>query len=467
MATHARRLLAVLLVAPFLAQADATIANVATPSIHADLGASGAELELVIGAYLIAFAVLLITGARLGQTYGYRRMFMTGLAVFGCASLACGLAPVPAVLVIARVLQGAGAALMFPQTLTGIQLNFGDAGRARAIGLYAIALSTGAVVGQILGGVLVSADIAGTHWRAIFLVNVPVCALAIAAAYAYLPADQPSAARRLDLAGVALICASALLAVLPLVIGRGEGWPVWVWACLAASVPAFALFVRAERAVEARGGAPLVNVSVLARGPVAWSLATLFAATGTYYALLFTLAQYLQRGLGHSALVSGLTLLPWVAAFGIAGRLVGRLNPRLARTAPTVGCLILAGAYAAIAVGLLAGSSSEALLIPLLAAGGFGLGIQFSGLIARVTASVPSTYAADVSGVTTTTTQIGGALGVAVFGTLYESLSHIGEGSAMHAFALVSAGFAAVAAGAAATAWRATPSVARAEPATT
>src|ERR1700712_5009878 len=116
MATHERRLLAVLLVAPFLAQADATIANVATPSIHAHLGASGAELELVIGAYLIAFAVLLITGARLGQTYGYRRLFIAGLAVFGCASLACGVAPGPAVLVVARVLQGAGAALMFPQT---------------------------------------------------------------------------------------------------------------------------------------------------------------------------------------------------------------------------------------------------------------------------------------------------------------------------------------------------------------
>jgi MFS family permease len=409
----------------------------------------------VIGGYLIAFAVLLVTGARLGQTCGYRRLFMTGLAVFGVASLACGLAPVPIVLVVARVLQGVGAALMFPQTLTGIQLNFHDNGRARAIGLYAIALSTGAVVGQILGGVLVSADIAGTHWRAIFLVNVPVCALAIAAAYAYLPADRPSAARGLDLAGVALICASVLLAVLPLVIGRAEGWPAWVWVCLAASVPAFAAFLRAERAVEARGGAPLVNVSVLARGPVGWSLLTLFAATGTYYALLFTLAQYLQDGLGHSALVSGLTLLPWVAAFGIAGRLVGRLNPRIARTAPTVGCLILAGAYAAIAVALLAGSGSEAVLVPLLAAGGFGLGIQFSGLIAHLTASVPSRYAADVSGVTTTITQIGGALGIAAFGTLYLSLSH-GAGGVMHAFALVSAGFAAVAVGAAAAAWRAT-----------
>src|ERR1039458_6442409 len=152
-------LLGVLLVAPFMAQADATIANVATPSIHTGLGASGAVLELVIGGYLIAFAVLLITGARLGQTHGYRRIFLLGVGVFTLTSLLCGLAPSPLLLVLARVLQGAGAALMFPQTLSGIHLNFTGDERKRAIGLYAIALSTGAVVGQILGGTLISANI--------------------------------------------------------------------------------------------------------------------------------------------------------------------------------------------------------------------------------------------------------------------------------------------------------------------
>jgi MFS family permease len=140
---HKGWLLGVLLIAPFMAQVDATIANVATPSIHADLGASGAALELVIGGYLIAFAVLLITGARLGQTHGYRRIFLLGIGVFSLASLLCGLAPSPIVLISARVLQGVGAALMFPQTLTGIQLNFSGKQRVQAIGLYALALSSG------------------------------------------------------------------------------------------------------------------------------------------------------------------------------------------------------------------------------------------------------------------------------------------------------------------------------------
>src|SRR5262245_41463864 len=160
---RSHRLLPVLLVAPFMAQADATITNVATPSIQNDLGASGSLLQLVVGGYLIAFAVLLITGARLGQTYGYRLVFLLGVAVFTIASLLCGLAPSLIVLVLARVLQGLGAALMFPQTLTGIQLNFTGNERLRAIGLYAIALSTGAVVGQFLGGVLISANVAGTQ----------------------------------------------------------------------------------------------------------------------------------------------------------------------------------------------------------------------------------------------------------------------------------------------------------------
>lgn len=185
-----RRLLAALLVGPFMAQADATIANVATPSIHADLGASGATLELVIGGYLIAFAVLLITGARLGQTHGYRRIYLLGIGLFGLASLVCGVAPDTAVLVGARVVQGIGAALMFPQTLTGIQLNFDGRERLRAIGLYAIALSSGAVCGQILGGVLVSADVGGSRWRAIFLINVPIAALTVVAAARRLPVDR-------------------------------------------------------------------------------------------------------------------------------------------------------------------------------------------------------------------------------------------------------------------------------------
>jgi len=183
-------LLGVLLTAPFMAQADVTIVNVATPSVHADLGASGAALQLVVGGYLIALAMMLVTGARLGQAFGYRRAFLAGVSLFSLASLACGLAPDPVVLITARALQGAAAGVMFPQALTGIQLHFSGTERMRAISGYALALSAGAVSGQVLGGLLVSADVAGLGWRSVFLVNVPVGAAAVVAGLRYLPAGH-------------------------------------------------------------------------------------------------------------------------------------------------------------------------------------------------------------------------------------------------------------------------------------
>jgi MFS family permease len=261
---HRSWLLGVLLTGPFMAQADVTIVNVATPSVHADLGASGAALQLVVGGYLIAVAMLLITGARLGQAYGYRRAFLAGVLLFTAASLGCGLAPDPAVLIVARVVQGAGAGLMFPQTLTGIQLHFAGPDRVRAIGRYALALSAGAVSGQILGGLLVSANVAGLGWRAVFLVNVPIGVLAVVAALRFLPADARSVRSRLDLAGVALLSVSVLLLVLPLTLGRSAGWPAWAWACLAASLPAGMAFLAVQDGVARRGGTPLVNLHLFA-----------------------------------------------------------------------------------------------------------------------------------------------------------------------------------------------------------
>ncbi|PZS20487.1 MAG: hypothetical protein DLM60_08745 [Pseudonocardiales bacterium] len=261
--------------------------------------------------------------------------------------------------------------------------------RARAIGLYAVALSTGAVAGQLLGGVLISADLGGTGWRPIFLINVPVGVALLVAGWRHLPADVARTSRRLDLRGVAALSAAVMLLVLPLVLGQELGWPLWSWICLVASVPAAALFITTQRRRLAAGGAPLVNLGILAQRPVGWGLLTMLTTTGTYYALLFVLAQYLQVGLGRSALVSGLTLVPWVAAFGLAGQVVRRLPPRWAPVAAPAGCVLLTLAYLAISAALFSGNTDEVLLVVLLGVGGFGLGIQFSALIAHLTNSVP------------------------------------------------------------------------------
>jgi len=451
-------LLGVLLTAPFMAQADVTIVNVATPSVHADLGASGAALQLVVGGYLIALAMMLVTGARLGQAFGYRRAFLAGVSLFSLASLACGLAPDPVVLITARALQGAAAGVMFPQALTGIQLHFSGTERMRAISGYALALSAGAVSGQVLGGLLVSADVAGLGWRPVFLVNVPVGAAAVVAGLRYLPADRRGQSR-LDLAGVALLSATVLLVVVPLTLGSAAGWPAWAWASLAASLPAAAVFIAAERLVADRGGTPLLDVRLLAVPVVRWSLVALTTATGTYYVLLFTVAQYLQGGLGRSPAQSGLMLVPWVAAFGLAGQLVRRLpaSPWL----PAGGCLLLATAYAAISGALFAGQRGDLPLALLFAAGGLGLGINFAALTGRMTGAVSARHAPDVSGVSATLTSIGGSVGVAALGSLYLTLARTGTpaapgaATAAHAFAVTAAALAGLGVLAAAAAYRA------------
>ena len=278
------------------------------------------------------------------------------------------------------------------------------------------------------------------------MINVPVGAAVLIAALRCLPVASHRTARRLDLPGVATLSAAMLLLVVPLVVGRSEGWPVWTWVALAAGVPALALFLAVERRITAGGGSPLINVQVLARPAVGWALLTLLAATGTYYALLFTLAQYLQLGLGQSPFISGLTLVPWVAAFGAAGQLVRRLPPRLIPVAPCLGCLLLAGSYAAISAALFNGDHAEVLLVVLLGAGGLGLGIQFSSLIGHLTSAVPTEYAADISGVSSTTVTLGGSIGIAAFGTVYLSLaSHAGPAHATNAFAITTSVFATVA----------------------
>src|SRR5438105_6481787 len=222
---------AVLLTALFMNNVDTAVTNVAAPSIGASFHASGAQLQLVVAGYVLAYAMLLITGARLGGIHGYRRVFLVGLAWFTLASVASGLAPGVVPLILARFAQGAGAALMVPQVLIGIQLQFAGAARARAIGFYTVALSAGAVAGQVLGGVLVWSDLFSTGWRPIFLVNLPIGMVLMAAGARLLPPHHGDGKGRLDLGGTATLSTAMLLAVAPLVLGRDQRSAAWAWAC--------------------------------------------------------------------------------------------------------------------------------------------------------------------------------------------------------------------------------------------
>jgi MFS family permease len=441
-------LLASLLGGMFLGNVDIAVVNVATPSISSNLHASGGELELIVSGYTLAYALLLITSARLGDMRGYRRMYLLGLGAFTLASLGCALAPSAIVLVLTRVVQGGAAALMISQVLTSIQLNFDGAARGRALGLYAAVLAGAAVIGQALGGVLVSADLLGTGWRPIFMVNVPLGALLLVAAARFLPADadRGPTRSRLDLRGASVLSAALSLLVVPLILGRDLGWPAWTWWCLLASIPAFALLVVVERRVTAAGGYPVINLELLTRRPIGWGLAGQAAGMCTYFALLFVLALYLQRGLGRSALYSGLALVSWVAAFGVAGPVLGRLPERARGQAARVGPLVLAAAFAGIGASLVAGDTSGALLMTLLGLGGLGFGTSFSGALAHLTGTVSSRHAPDMSGLFNTTIRLGGVIGVAIFGSAYLALApQPGRQAAIHGFAVIAFAFAATA----------------------
>jgi len=430
-----RWLLAVLVAGQFMANVDIAIVNVATPSIHRDLHASGGALEFVVSGYVLAFAMLIITGARLGRIAGYRRVYLAGLAGFTLASLACSLAPGAGALIGARIAQGACAAVMVPQVLTGIQVSFDGRARTRALSVLVMTMSGSAVVGQALGGPLIAADVLGTGWRSIFWVNVPVGAVALAGAAILLPRASRGGTARLDLPGVGLLTAAMALLVTPLAFGREQGWPAWTWACLGASVVAFAGFTGFERRLAARGGDPVINLRLLARPIVAWELTANFARTSTYFAMLFVLAQYLQQGLGRSATYSGLVLVSWVAAFGVAAPATRRLPARAAPFGGVLGSLILAAAFAAVS----ASPAPGPFLVAALGAGGFGLGMAYSSLLGRLTAAVPPGEAADLSGLVNTSAQVAAVAGVAAFGTVYFALAS----RPSHAFAVVTAALAA------------------------
>jgi MFS family permease len=416
-------MLAVLLVGQFMALLDVTIVNVAMPTIGTDLSASGASLQLVVAGYTVSYAMLLITGARLGDLYGRRRVYLAGVLGFTLSSLVCGVAPGAAILVVARFVQGAAAAAMMPQIISVIQMRFSGAARAKALSAYSAVISSGFVAGQVLGGVLVSADLFGTGWRPVFLVNVPI-GLAVAALVPRLvPADEARGSRRLDLVGLTVAVPAVFLIVLPLVLGREAGWPPWAPACMAAGLALIPVFVLVERRVTARGGDPLLRLDVLRAPGLPWALTALSLAMVAYAGFLFSFALHLQAGLGDSALRAGLTFAPAAAAFGLAAFYWRVLPERIHHALAPTGLLIAAAAFVAIALGLRTGTHGGPLLPVELTVFGGGMGAAFSPLVTHALVHVPLPEAPDASGVLTTAMQLFQVVGVATFGSLFLSLA--------------------------------------------
>ncbi|MFI7384801.1 MFS transporter [Streptomyces sp. NPDC049813] len=415
------RLLAVVLVAQFMAVLDVFIVNVAAPTLRTELHASGASLQLVVAGYTITYAVLLITGARLGDLFGHRRAVLAGLAVFTAASLACGLAHSSGQLTGFRMVQGAGSALMIPQVLSLVQRTFTGEARTRALGAYAAVLAVGAAAGQVLGGVLVSADLFGTGWRAVFLVNVPVGVALLVLGRRALPRDgaRRAGVRPLDLPGLVLLGAAVSLLTVPLVLGQEERWPLWSWLCLAGSAVAFAVFCGYEAALGRRGGAPLISPGVLRVPGIKRAVLQILLAMAVNAGYLFTLTLHIQGGLGYSALRAGLTFAPAAVVFGVVGLTWRRWPTRWHPALTPAGFVLAAAGALGTGLTLRGGGDGGGWLYVSFVAIGAGLSLGFSPTLTRALAAVRPVEAADASGLLATVTQLGQLIGVAAFGALF------------------------------------------------
>nr|WP_042190758.1 MFS transporter [Kibdelosporangium sp. MJ126-NF4]CEL19566.1 actinorhodin transporter [Kibdelosporangium sp. MJ126-NF4]CTQ94634.1 actinorhodin transporter [Kibdelosporangium sp. MJ126-NF4] len=414
---HPRRwaALAVLMIAGFMDLLDTTIVNVALPAISNDLRAGPSAVQWVAAGYTLAFAVGLITGGRLGDLYGRKRMFLLGMVGFTVFSLLCGLAWTPEVLVAARVLQGLAAATMIPQVLSTMYATFPPSERASAGGLFGGIAGLAAVVGPLASGLLVEHDLWGLGWRAIFLVNVPVGLVTLVVAATVIPETRSADAIKPDLRGMLLVSAALALILVPLVQGRELGWPLWSFVSMAASVPVFALFIYSSRA---RGGSALVPMRLFrSRGFSAGSaVALLFFAAMAGFFLPYSLT--LQLGLGFSPMESGLTSLPF--SIGVVVSVVpgNALVMRFGRYVTTVGALMMGGALAMLVITMEQGVGFWELALWLLI-GGIGMGAVVGPIFAMAGAEIGGNDAGAASGTLNAADQLGGSIGIAVLGVLF------------------------------------------------
>ena len=381
--------LATVVAAQFMFGVDAFIVNVAIPTIAAELHASAAQIEAVIAVYLIAYATLVVTGGRLGDIYGARNVFMSGVAGFTVTSLWCGLAQSGPELIAARLAQGATAALMVPQVLATIHLLFADASRARAFGIYGIVLGLAGAAGFLLGGILVTLDLAGLGWRAVFFVNVPFGAVIIAAAWQIMPSFQRRAGTRLDIPGATVLFLGLLCLIGPLLVGHDLHWSPAVWLVMAVGVAIVGVFLRLEQAVARRGGMPLIDLALLTDKAFMRGLAAVFFFFFANLSFYLVMTMYLQKGLQIPPLQAGLVFLPLALAFVIASRHSGARAKHRGTLVLIEGCAVQIAGLAALVMAIGLSETPSAIVLALvLTIFGYGQGLVMAPLSSAALSTV-------------------------------------------------------------------------------
>ncbi|WP_328948992.1 MFS transporter [Streptomyces sp. NBC_01220] len=414
--------LAIVMTAAFMDLVDVTIVNIAIPSIKADTGASFSSIQWITAGYALAFAAGLITGGRLGDIYGRKRLFLIGIGGFTVASALCGFAASPEMLVASRILQGGTAALMVPQVLSIVHATFPAHERGKVFGLFGAIVGLGAVSGPLLGALLTEWNIAGLEWRPIFLINLPVGIAGLILGRKFITESKAPKALRLDLVGVVLVTLGMLMLIYPLTRGEELGWPLWGYLSMAGSIVVFAGLVLFERVKARRDGSPLVELSLFRVKSFAAGIAvqlTFGIGLGIFF-LVWTL--YMQEGLGWSALRAGTTGIPFsIAVSFAAGISVQKLVPRFGRKVLQAGALLMiAGLLLYIWESGRYGMAitSWQMALPLVVMG-VGMGLIVAPLADAVLSEVPKEHAGSASGLFNTVQQMGNALGLALVSVIF------------------------------------------------
>ena len=408
--------LAIVVAAQFMFGVDAFIVNVAIPTIAAELQASAAQIEAVMAIYLIGYATLVVTGGRLGDIYGTRNIFVTGVAGFTVTSLWCGLAQSGPELIVARLAQGATAALMVPQVLATIHLLFADASRARAFGIYGIVLGLAGAAGFVLGGLLVTLDLGGFGWRAVFFVNVPCGVVIIVAALKMMPTVPRRAGTRLDIPGAIVLFLGLLCLIGPLLFGHDVHWSPGVWLVMAMGVVIIAAFLRLERRIAARGGMPLIDLALLSDAAFMRGLAAVFFFFSANLSFYLVMTVFMQKALHIPPLQAGLVFLPLALTFVMASKHSSIRGTRVL----IEGCAVQIVGLAALAAVIEAIDAPSATALALvLTIFGYGQGLVMAPLSSAVLSTVKPASAGAGSGMYGTTAQIANAAGVAAIGAVF------------------------------------------------
>ena len=424
------RALPIILIGSFLAFLDFFIVNIALPAMRADLSASAAQLQFIVAAYGIAFGVSLITGGRLGDIFGRKRVFLIGISGFTIASALCGLSPTPETLIACRVVQAICAAALTPQVLAIIRVEFATSERPIAIGLYGASMGLASITAQVLGGLLVSLNLFGWSWRLVFLVNIPIGLIAIALVSRMIRESRGSNRATLDLVGVALASLGLFLLIYPIVEGRESGWPAWSFGMLATTVPVLVGFVLYERQVIRSGRTPLIALHLFRIGVLRLGLVVSVAFFSTAGVFFVVLTVFLQAGLGLSAFQVGLMFLPFAIGFSasstVSGSIVNRIGPRIINLGTCLMALGLLGIIALARVSTATAGSATInlqLLVPIFFVYGLGQGLAQPALINTVIggAGVTGDDAGSAVGLFLTTAQSVIALGVAAIGDVFFS----------------------------------------------